>query len=138
MKASQDVFNGTTAQKATDQLQLALISPLMPTYQAYQSDAIWARFHRVFIEYEANRLALAFKESALPHISRNNSIRFNANGHTVFVMYYYLSSQDLSPLFKAFSAGLTAHFVQFGGTIQPDSTVIGKLSSLLDEFFQCQ
>ncbi|KAJ7892153.1 hypothetical protein B0H13DRAFT_1886891 [Mycena leptocephala] len=149
--------------KATDQLQLVLISPLMPTYQVYPvlslkwlirgilrlklraaqfssasdphnsmsnvcgideedakknySDTIWARFHRVFIEYEANRLALAFKESALPHISRNNSIRFNANGHTQYLLY-------LSPLFKAFSAGSTAHFVQFGGTIQPDSTVI--------------
>jgi hypothetical protein len=46
----------------------------------------------------------------------------------VFVMYYYLSSQDLLPLFKAFSAASTARFVQFGATIQPDSTVIGKLS----------
>jgi hypothetical protein len=69
MKSSQDVFNGAAAQEATDQPQLALISPFVPTCQVCQNDAIWARFHQVFIEYEANRLALAFKDSALPHIS---------------------------------------------------------------------
>ncbi|KAJ7784040.1 hypothetical protein B0H14DRAFT_2630700 [Mycena olivaceomarginata] len=39
-------------------------------------------FYFIFIEYKANRLALAFKESTLPHIYGNNTIQFNADSDT--------------------------------------------------------
>ncbi|KAJ7234501.1 hypothetical protein B0H12DRAFT_1142729 [Mycena haematopus] len=87
MKASQDVFNGTGAQEATDQLQLALISPLMPTKQVCCSDIIWARFFKVVIEYEATRLALASEGSHLPHLSSSNPVKFNKDGHKRYMKH---------------------------------------------------
>ncbi|KAK7026612.1 hypothetical protein R3P38DRAFT_3191862 [Favolaschia claudopus] len=55
MKTTQTVFNGSGTQEATDQLQKAFISPLMPPCQVCQSDSVWERFKTVVLEYEATR-----------------------------------------------------------------------------------
>ncbi|KAJ7353275.1 hypothetical protein DFH08DRAFT_804844 [Mycena albidolilacea] len=93
-------------------LQLALISPLMPTYQVCQSNTISAQLHQVFIEYEANRSALVFKESTLPHISGNN----------------YIHSISLASLQRFQQAQQLGSF-NSETTIQPDSTAISVVLS---------
>ncbi|KAJ7891589.1 hypothetical protein B0H14DRAFT_2560649 [Mycena olivaceomarginata] len=56
-----DVFNGSGAQEATDQLVHTLISPLMPTFYVCDSTAVWACFSREFVEYESTRSYLTTK-----------------------------------------------------------------------------
>ncbi|KAJ7801825.1 hypothetical protein B0H14DRAFT_2614946 [Mycena olivaceomarginata] len=61
MRSRQDVFNGSGAQEATDQLVHTLISPLMPTFYVCDSTAVWARFSRELVEYESTRSYLMTK-----------------------------------------------------------------------------
>ncbi|KAK6971850.1 hypothetical protein R3P38DRAFT_3140101 [Favolaschia claudopus] len=84
MKATQTVFNGSGAQEATDQLQEAFISPLMPACQVCQSNSVWQRFKTVVLEYEATREALALPSSKLPYVSGPRPFRFNSNAHKLY------------------------------------------------------
>ncbi|KAJ7792707.1 hypothetical protein B0H14DRAFT_3562596 [Mycena olivaceomarginata] len=69
MKSRQDVFNGSGAQEATDQLVRALISPLMPTFYVCDSTAVWARFSREFVEYKSTRSYLTTKDARMRYVS---------------------------------------------------------------------
>ncbi|KAJ7479662.1 hypothetical protein FB451DRAFT_1239519 [Mycena latifolia] len=105
MRAHQDTFNGTGAQEATDQLQIALISPCMPTVYVCRDDGIWARFHETVTAYDSSRLNLARKGSRLPYTSGERPFYFNSAGH------------------KAYLQTVTCYHRQHLGLFDPDATI---------------
>ncbi|KAJ7020491.1 hypothetical protein C8F04DRAFT_1196534 [Mycena alexandri] len=85
MKEDQSVFNGSGAQEATDQLLRAFISPQMPALYVCMHDTVWARFRKVFVEYDATRMALVLPDAKLPYVSGNSPFRMNNSGHTKYL-----------------------------------------------------
>ncbi|KAJ7035751.1 hypothetical protein C8F04DRAFT_1341690 [Mycena alexandri] len=85
MKEDQSVFNGSGAQEATDQLLCAFISPQMPALYICMHDMVWARFRKVFVEYDATRMALVLPDAKLPYVSGNSPLRMNNSGHTKYL-----------------------------------------------------
>ncbi|KAJ7433922.1 hypothetical protein FB451DRAFT_1312985 [Mycena latifolia] len=120
-----DTFNGTGAQEVTDQLQIALISPCMPTVLVCRDDGIWARFYETVIAYDSNRLNLARKGSRLPYTSGEHPFYFNSAGHKAYLRtvtcYHRQHVRMEGPaLQRAHQLGL----FDPDATIQPDGCVI--------------
>ncbi|KAJ7110761.1 hypothetical protein C8R46DRAFT_1240461 [Mycena filopes] len=129
MKTQQEVFNGSGAQEATDQLLLAFIHPQMPAFHVCTHDKLWLRFRKSFIDYDASRMALALSAAKLPYVSSRDPFRMNNSGHTkylrqIFAYRHSVVKLDQADVEKAHQLGL---FVP-NAVIQPDGYATGECS----------
>lgn len=78
-------FNGSGAQKTSDQLFLALIHPQMPAYYVCANDTLWDRFLKTVIDYEKDRMDLAAPSPGFPPFRALVSFLHEPDGHTKYL-----------------------------------------------------